>query len=451
MSETSLAVLTSTDARVSRVASFLERVFPAPRTFEVRLWNGEILPSAGAPDFTIALASPGSLKRMFRPPVELSLGEAYLRGDFQVEGDMSAAFAIAPIARTSFQSPATAAWLAAQWPRLPDGRNDAEYGVHPPARMSGRRGTRSRDQAAIQYHYDVGNDFYQLFLDRRMIYSCAYFPTGTEDLEAAQEAKLEHICRKLRLQPGERLLDIGCGWGGMLIYAAQRFGVEGFGVTLSRAQLELGRERVREAGLEGRVRLELLDYRDLNGEAFDKIVSIGMFEHVGRVGMEEYFAHAYRLLKPGGLFLNHAIADRPKLRGRTLGALAAQVLDSTLVGNKQFRTRYIFPDGELMPVSEANLQAERAGFEVRDVENLREHYAQTIRFWLQNLREQRGKALEIAGEPMYRLWELYLAGCIYHFDTAKININQTLLASPVGGRVQLPWSRQELYSEGSSV
>lgn len=451
MSETSLAVLTSTDTRVTRVVTFLDRVFPAPRTFEVRLWNGEVLPAAGAPDFTIALASPGSLKRMFRPPVELSLGEAYLRGDFQVEGDMSAAFAIAPIARASFQSPGTAAWLAAQWPRLPDGRNDAEYGVHPPARMSGRRGTRSRDQAAIQYHYDVGNDFYQLFLDRRMVYSCAYFPSGAEDLEEAQEAKLEHICRKLRVQPGERLLDIGCGWGGMLIYAAERYGVEGFGVTLSQAQLELGRTRVREAGLEGKVRLELLDYRDLNGESFDKIVSIGMFEHVGRVGMEEYFAHTYRLLKPGGLFLNHAIADRPKVQSRTLGALTARLLDSTLVGNKQFRTRYIFPDGELMPISEANLQAERAGFEVRDVENLREHYAQTIRLWLRNLRQQRSRALEIAGEPMYRLWELYLAGCIYHFDTAKININQTLLASPANGRVELPWSRGELYVESSSV
>ena len=451
MSESSLAVLTSTDARVARVANFLDRVFPAPRSFEVRLWNGEVLPSAGVPEFTIALSSPGSLKRMFRPPVELSLGEAYLRGDFYVEGNMSAAFAIAPIARASFQSAGTAAWLAAQWPRLPDGRNDAEYGVHPPARMSGRRGTRSRDQAAIQYHYDVGNDFYQLFLDSRMIYSCAYFPTGTEDLETAQEAKLEHICRKLRLQPGERLLDIGCGWGGMLIYAAQRYGVEGVGVTLSQAQLELGRARVREAGLEGRVRLELRDYRDLEGASFDKIVSIGMFEHVGRVGMEEYFEHTYRLLKPGGLFLNHAIADKPKVHGRSPGAIAARILDSILVGNKQFRTRYIFPDGELMPVSEANLEAERAGFEVRDVENLREHYAQTIRLWLKNLREQRSTAVQVAGEPMYRLWELYLAGCIYHFDTARININQTLLATPASGKVNLPWSRQELYTNGSRV
>lgn len=450
MSQTSMAVLTSADTRVARAAAFLDRVFPAPRTFEIRLWNGDLLSAATTPAFTLLLTSPGSLKRMFRPPVELSLGEAYLRGDFEVQGDMSAAFAIAPIARASFQSPGTAAWLAAQWLRLPDGRGDLEYGVHPPARLSGRRGSRSRDQAAIQYHYDVGNDFYQLFLDPRMIYSCAYFPTGTEDLDEAQEAKLEHICRKLRLERGERVLDIGCGWGGMLIYAAERYGIEGVGVTLSRAQLELGRERVREAGLEDRVRLELLDYRDLRGEAFDKILSIGMFEHVGRVGMEEYFSHVFRLLKPGGLFLNHAIADRPKVRRRSPGALVARVLDTALVGNLHFRTRYIFPDGELMPVSEANLEAERAGFEVRDVENLREHYARTIALWLQRLRKHRSEAIEIAGEPMFRLWELYLAGCIYHFDTAQININQSLLASPVGGKVPLPWSRQELYADSYS-
>jgi len=334
-----------------------------------------------------------------------------------------------------------------RWLRLPDGRNDIEYGIHPPARLRGRRGTRSRDQAAIQYHYDVGNDFYQLFLDRRMVYSCAYFPTGTEDLDAAQEAKLELICRKLRLKPGERLLDIGCGWGGMLIYAAERYGVEGVGVTLSRAQLELGRERVRQAGLEKLIRLELLDYRDLTGPPFDKIVSIGMFEHVGRQGRAEYFSQAFRLLKPGGLFLNHAISDRPHIPPRGLTDMVSRALETVMVGKQHFRKRYIFPDGELMPVSEANLEAETAGFEVRDVENLREHYAETIRHWLRRLRQRQKEAIEIAGEPLYRLWELYLAGCIYHFDTALISVNQSLLVRPVDGRAGLPWSRADLYRE----
>lgn len=447
MSETSLSVPSAVRAEPTRVIAFLDRVFPPPRSFAIRLWTGETLPAAGNSSFCLVLTSPGSIRRMFSPPVELSIGEAYLRGDFHIEGDMSAAFEIVPTARAAFRSTAGAAAIGLEWVRLPDGRGDAEYGVHAPARLHGRRGTKIRDQQAIRYHYDVGNDFYQLFLDRRMIYSCAYFPTGTEDLDTAQEAKLELICRKLRLRPGERLLDIGCGWGGMLIYAASRYGVEGMGVTLSPAQLELGQERVREAGLEGRVQLELLDYRDLGGQPFDKIVSVGMFEHVGRNGMTDYFSQAYRLLRPGGLFLNHAISDRPKVPPRGFSEWTSRALDTILVGNYQFRTRYIFPDGELMPVSEANLEAERAGLEVRDVENLREHYAQTIRHWLHRLREHRTEAIELAGEPMYRLWELYLAGCIYHFDSAKISINQSLLVRPVDGRAGLPWSRAHLFRE----
>ena len=446
MTETSLAILSAAGADTARTTTFLDRVFPPPRSFAIRLWNGETV--AGGPGdspFTLALTSPGSLRRMFRPPVELSLGEAYLRGDFHVEGDMAAAFEIVPVAREAFRRPSDAASLALQWLRLPDGRLDSGYGVHAPARLRGRRGSRGRDQAAIQYHYDVGNDFYQLFLDERMVYSCAYFPTGTEELDAAQEAKLEHICRKLRLRAGERLLDIGCGWAGMLIHAAKEHGIKGMGVTLSQAQLELGRQRVREAGLEDRITLELRDYRDLGGEPFDKIVSVGMFEHVGREGLPEYFAQAFRLLRPGGLFLNHGISDRPKVRTPSAAAWASRALDSTLVGNYHFRTRYIFPDGGLVPVSEANIEAERAGFEVRDVENLREHYAHTVRHWLERLRARRQEATRIAGEPIYRLWELYLAGCVYHFDTGKLSINQSLLARPAGGRVTLPWSRADLY------
>lgn len=445
MSETSLAALTTVDAVTTRTAEFLDRVFPPPRSFAIRLWNGRVLPAAASPAFTLVLTSPGSLRRMFRPPVELSIGEAYLRGDFHVEGDLSAAFRIVPDARAAFRSPAEAAALGLQWLRLPDVPAAAELGVHSPATLRGRRGSRSRDRAAIRYHYDVGNDFYQLFLDRRMIYSCAYFPTGEEDLDSAQEAKLELICRKLRLRAGERLLDIGCGWGGMLIHAAQQHGIEGFGVTLSPAQLELGRQRVREAGLEGRVRLELMDYRDLGGQPFDKIVSVGMFEHVGRSGLPRYFARAYELLAPGGLFLNHGIADRPRIAASGMSGWASRTLDAVVVGNYQFRTRYIFPDGELVPVSEANLEAERAGFEVRDVENLREHYALTVRHWLSRLRERRAEAIASAGEGVYRLWELYLAGCIHHFDVAKISVNQSLLARPAAGKARLPWSRADLY------
>ena len=435
------------DGPAGRVADFLTQVFPAPRGFGIRLWDGTTLPAAGVPSFTLVISSPGSLRRMFRPPVELSLGEAYLRGDFRIEGDLAAAFDIAPAARAAFQSVRSAAKLGRMWFRLPDGRDDARFGVHTPAMLRGRQGSRQRDRAAIQYHYDVGNDFYRLFLDERMVYSCAYFPTGAEGLDGAQEAKLELICRKLRLRGGERLLDIGCGWGGMLIHAAQRYGIEGVGVTLSKAQLELGLERVRAAGLEGRVRLELRDYRDLEDGEFDRIVSIGMFEHVGRTGKAEYFDNVFRLLRPGGLFLNHAISDYPRTSGGGLPAWIRRQVDMRVVGNFQFRKRYIFPDGELMPVSEANLEAERAGFEVRDVENLREHYAHTIRHWLDRLRARREEAVAVAGEAIFRLWELYLAGCIYHFDEGRIALHQSLLARTDAGRVNLPWSRADLHRD----
>lgn len=433
------------DGAAGRAADFLTRIFPEPRAFGIRLWEATHLPAAGTATFTLVINSPGSLRRMFRPPVELSLGEAYLRGDFRIEGDLASAFAIAPAARSAFHSAASVARLGRLWSRLPDGEDDARYGVYAPADLRGPQGSRQRDRAAIQYHYDVGNDFYRLFLDERMVYSCAYFPTGQEGLDDAQQAKLELICRKLRLRGGERLLDIGCGWGGMLIHAAQRYGVEGVGVTLSQAQLELGRERVRAAGLEGQIKLELRDYRDLGDADFDRIVSIGMFEHVGRTGKAEYFEQVFRLLRPGGLFLNHAISDYPRAEVNGVAARIRRQIDTRLVGNFQFRKRYIFPDGELMPVSEANLQAERAGFEVRDVENLREHYALTIRRWLERLRLRRDEAVDLAGEPLFRLWELYLAGCIYHFDEGRIGLHQSLLARTDAGRVNLPWSRADLH------
>ncbi|HET8655586.1 MAG TPA: cyclopropane-fatty-acyl-phospholipid synthase family protein [Longimicrobiaceae bacterium] len=434
------------DEAVRRTAAFLDVVFPPPRDFSIRLWSGDLLPARGASRFTLVLRTPGSLRRMFRVPVELSLGEAYLRGDFDVEGDLVAAFSLARTAHRIAQSPGAAMALVRGWFGLPRGEAGESIAARGPALLHGHEHSRERDRAAIQYHYDVGNDFYQLFLDGRMIYSCAYFPTGAEDIDAAQEAKLEHICRKLRLREGERLLDIGCGWGGLLIYAAQRFGIEGVGVTLSNEQHRLANERIREAGLESRLRVEKRDYRDLGDESFDKIVSVGMFEHVGRSRFSEYFTHVFRLLRPGGIFLNHAIASRPEPVRRGLGGIIARTLDQALVGNETFRKRYIFPDGELAPVSIANTVAEMAGFEVRDLENLREHYALTLRRWLARLRERRADAVASAGLPLFRLWEMYLAGSIYHFETAMININQTLFAKPIeSGRVDLPRTRADLY------
>ena len=444
MSDSSVAASTAADAAVSSTASFLDLVFPPPRPFAIRLWDGTELPASGRPRFTLVLNSRSSLRRMFRPPVELSLGEAYLRGDFDVQGDIVPAFALAPTAREALGSGPTVLRLLPLWLSLPSEGGGSLLATRAPVQLAGEVHSRDRDRAAIQYHYDVGNDFYQLFLDRRMIYSCAYFRTGEEPLDEAQEAKLEHIYRKLRLREGHRLLDIGCGWGGLLIYAAQRYGIEGVGVTLSREQHDLARRRVEAAGLGDRIRIELRDYRDLEGASFDRISSVGMFEHVGRERMPEYFSQVHRLLKHGGLFLNHAISNRPPRRR----SRAARALDDALVGNYHFRTRYIFPDGELVPVSEANLAAEAAGFEVRDVEDLREHYALTLRHWLARLREHRDEAVALAGEPMFRLWEMYFAGSIYHFDTAQIFIHQSLLAKPLpDGTVGLPWTREWLYEE----
>ena len=452
MPETKIQMPVTAGPEVVAARNFLDRVFPPPRRFAIRLWNGALMRAEGAPEFTLVIRDAGSLRRMFQPPVELSLGEAYLRREFDIEGDLPNAFQLMHSAREVLSSPGAIAGVASAYRALP--RTEGATGLvplHPPARLSGEIHSQARDQAAIQYHYDVGNDFYRLFLDERMVYSCAYFPTGAEDLESAQEAKLDLICRKLRLQPGERLLDIGCGWGGLLIYAAEHYGVTGRGVTLSEAQFRLARERIEEAGIEDRVTIELRDYRSLEPQSFDKVVSVGMFEHVGRAHMAEYFGKAFELLEPGGLFLNHSIASRPgTYKGATARALT-KALDHFLVGNLAFRTRYIFPDGELIPVSEANLTAESAGFEVRDVENLREHYALTLRHWLDRLRESRDRAVATAGEPMFRLWEMYLAGSVYHFETARININQTLFAkAPVGSRAELPTTREELYRESAT-
>jgi cyclopropane-fatty-acyl-phospholipid synthase len=300
--------------------------------------------------------------------------------------------------------------------------------------------SRERDLAAIRYHYDVGNEFYSLWLDRRLQYSCAYFPTGSEDLDTAQEAKIEHICRKLRLRPGERLLDVGCGWGGLAAYAAQKYDVNVLGVTLSARQAEYGQ------GIgHARVRIEMRDYRDLEDERFDKIVSVGMFEHVGRSELPSYFAKAYELLEPGGLFLNHGISHKPvELRG---GEGLRQRLTRRITGEGFFEQRYVFPDGQLVPVSEANLVAEKTGFEVRDVENLREHYALTLRHWVNRLEARREDAIAATDEVTYRTWRLYMAAASYGFDAGLLNVNQTLLAKPEGGRAEVPLTRADLYTD----
>lgn len=413
----------------------LTAVLPAERPFAVRFWNGEELP-AGVPDpaARLILNSPESLGRMLNLPLDVALGEAYLRGDFDIEGDFGAVVGLADTLNPQF-TPAQVAGLLRDVALLRRG-----VGARPPkplAQLHGEAHSRERDRQAVQAHYDVSNDFYKLWLDERMVYSCAYFPTSTETLDAAQEAKLELICRKLRLKPGERLLDIGCGWGGLAIYAAQKYGVSVLGVTLSEAQLHEGQARVKAAGLEGLVTLELRDYRDVTGE-FDKISSVGMAEHVGRRNMPEYFAAAYRVLKPGGLMMNHAISD---------GLGQARVPMVIQSGN--FARRYVFPDGELLPIWETLKYADAALFEVRDVENLREHYARTTAQWARRLEAREDEALAALGEERYRLWRIYLNACGYYFARGHLSIFQTLLAKPDKRRhVPIPPSRADIYADG---
>jgi cyclopropane-fatty-acyl-phospholipid synthase len=437
---------TSSRAPEALSQSILTALFgPAEtRAFAVRYWDGTTEAGEATPAFRLILRHPGALRRMFLPPSELALGEAYLRDDYDIEGDMEAAASLSEAIGDRLRSPRLLAHLARQLlalpvDRAPRGASDGARSPHLP----GTRHSPERDARAVRYHYDVGNDFYALWLDTNMIYSCAYFPTGTEDLDAAQLAKLEHICRKLRLRPGERLLDIGCGWGGLIRYAAERYGVQALGVTLSERQAEWAQARISAAGLDDRCQVEVRDYRTLASETpFDKVVSVGMFEHVGRAQLPTYFATAFRMLRPGGLFLNHGIAG-------SLGGLAKSVGQwafNRLWKPGQFIWTYVFPDGELVPPREAIRQGELAGFETRDVENLREHYALTLRQWVRRLEARHEAAVALVGEPTYRVWRLYMAASAYSFAVGRNSLIQALFSKPdPHGASELPLTRADIY------
>jgi cyclopropane-fatty-acyl-phospholipid synthase len=429
-------------------ATFLARLFPAPRDFDVRVGDRVVLHATGEPRFTLAVASAAALRRMFRAPVEASLAEAFVSGALSVEGDPVAAMPIVEACRAAARSPRRALALFRDWRALPRAEAPAAGGsdAAAPPRLSGRAHTPERDHAAVQHHYDLGNDFYALFLGRRMVYSCAYFPTGVESLERAQELKLEHVCRKLRLRPGQRLLDVGCGWGGLLIHAATHHGVHGVGITLSRRQHALATERIAAAGLADRLEVRLAHYHTLEGETFDRAASVGMLEHVGISRLPEYFARVHGVLRPGGLFLCHGISRRLGTQPNRWKSLLKDPLNRLLVGESPL-TSVVFPDTELVALSELNLVAEAAGWEVRDVENLREHYSRTLREWIAGLDARREEAEALVGSGTVRAWRLYFAVSAHRMDLGLININQTLLAKPDdAGRIEVPWSRADLYS-----
>lgn len=404
----------------------------AGKPFQVRLWNGTAWGMAGEPKFTLVINDVEALRRLFVEPTELGLGEAYIAGDFDVEGDMEAAFELGDYLLERAKAPhlSLASLPLNLLEKIPS-HEEPEAGMQR-AQLHGAVHSKNRDVQAIRYHYDLPPEFFELWLDPRMLYSCAYFSNGDRtDLDAAQNAKLEYVAKKLRLRPGERLLDIGCGWGGLIVYAAEHYGVQAHGVTLSLRQAEVARKRIHDAGLDGRCRVDVCDYRDIeSGQQFDKIVSIGMFEHVGEDLLPEYFHQVWQLLREGGAFLNSGIAS---------SLLYAQRKGPS------FNDRYVFPDGELVPISKSLGVAESTGFEVRDVESLREHYALTLRQWVRRLEACADKAREITDETTYRIWRLYMAGSEHWFRTGMINLYQTLLVKLRRGESGMPLTRADWY------
>ncbi len=397
----------SADVVTRRVYEALTRIAPngAP---DLRLWDGSVVGSDSTS--TIVLNHPGALRAMMLPPTDLTAGEAYVYGDIDIDGDVFSLLEWAASLSEARKHRLTTARMLRRLRQLPAEHRRTDENR---PRLSGRLHSPRRDRDAVGYHYNTGNGFYELFLGESMAYSSAYFLNRSETLDAAQRRKLDLICRKLELAPGDRFLDIGCGWGSLAIHAASEYGVEATGVTISGEQAEYARQWAKRLGVVDRVEILHGDYRDVVGE-FDAIASVGMFEHVGRKNLGEYYAKTRSLLAPGGLFLNHGITTFTRERKRK--------------ARPSFVSTYVFPDGELEPVDYVIGRAEEAGFEARDVESLRESYAQTLRRWVANLEANHDAAVAATNEETYRIWRIYMAGSAVGFERATIAVYQMLLA-----------------------
>lgn len=412
-----------------RILKHLLRNFPG--TTGVRLLADNHI-EVSTPAFTLLLKDTVVLRRLIFSRSPLPLADAYINGLIDVEGDLYAALGL----KQYFQSFDFS--LAVRWALLRDAwrlpaKPKSLTGTPFDAGNFSHRHSKGSDQAAIAFHYDVSNLFYKLWLDKQMVYSCGYFESKDDTLEQAQEHKLDHICRKLRLRAGERFLDVGCGWGAMVCWAARHYGVRAHGITLSQKQYEYAQARIQTEGLADLVTVELRDYRDLEGEAvYDKISSIGMFEHVGLANLPLYNATIKRVLRPGGLFLNHGITHDEEGWQRTI--------------DTEFINRYVFPDGELDTVSNIQHRMEAAGFEIHDVEALRPHYALTLRHWVSRLEARREEALEYVSESAYRVWRLYMAACALEFEAGGTGIYQILASNPGGTEPAVPLTRKDIYA-----
>jgi cyclopropane-fatty-acyl-phospholipid synthase len=376
------------------------------------LWNGQQVDLSSEPArVTIRIPNPSALRYLVSPSL-YNLGRAYVEGAIEVTGR-----AVDMISIGNALAEASA------------GKAHARLGS---ALKLVSPHTREKDAQAIRYHYDVSNEFYSAWLDPNLVYSCAYFENGDEDLATAQTKKLDHILSKIALRPGQTLLDIGCGWGALAIRAAQRYGARCIGVTLSERQAELARERVARAGLQGQVEIRLQDYRDVDGQ-FDRITSVGMFEHVGVRHLPEYFSRVRKLLAPGGVVMNHGITTTDTDNG------------ATPYGGGEFIDKYVFPRGELAHLSTVIRTMQEGGLEVRDVENLRRHYARTCATWTENFENNAERIRTLTDPKRFRIWHVYLAGCAYAFAHDRISLYQIVCGKAGEDPAQIPWSRRYMY------
>ncbi|HET6360129.1 cyclopropane-fatty-acyl-phospholipid synthase family protein [Streptomyces sp. NBC_00885] len=416
-----------------RLTTLAEELLGAPLPVRIRAWDGSESGPPGAP--VLVVRHRRALRRLLWRPGELGLARAWVAGEIDVEGDLYAALDLLSgiIWERGEARPASGHPL--RDPRLrAAARGLLKIGgalppPPPPAeevrRRAGPLHTKRRDKKAISHHYDVGNPFYELVLGPSMVYSCAYWHDGGT-LEDAQRDKLDLVCRKLGLKEGDRLLDVGCGWGSMAMHAAREYGVQVTGITLSREQAAFARKRIAEEGLTDRIEIRVQDYRDVRDGPYDAISSIGMAEHVGQVRYHQYAEQLFSLLEPGGRLLNHQIARPPEENE------SAYHVD-------EFIDRYVFPDGELAPLGRTVTSLEAAGFEVRDVEAIREHYALTLRRWVANLEADWDQAVRHSSPGRARVWRLYMAACAISFERNKIGVNQILaVKTPGSGASGLP-------------
>ncbi len=430
-------VVTSRNAAAESVYGLVRAVLGGEIPLRIRCWDGS---EAGPPDAPVRLVlrRRRALRRLVWAPNELGIARCFVSGDLDVESDFFES--LSHLERVvGSQSGTLDVDGAVKWDVIKTGLRLRAFGLppKPPAeeiRLGGRLHSKRRDAEAISHHYDVGNDFYALVLGPSMTYSCAVWGEGVTSLEEAQTAKVDLVARKLGLRPGMRVLDVGCGWGTFVIHAAREYGARAVGVTLSQAQADFARKRVAEEGLSDLVEIRVQDYRDVRDGPYDAISSIGMAEHVGQSMLPTYAKALYDLLKPEGRLLNHAISRKAGVPGRTT--------DKT-----SFINRYVFPDGELEPVSVMAGAIEEAGFEIRDVEALREHYALTLRAWVANLEEHWQDAVRLTSEGRARVWRLYMAASALTFERGSIGVNQVLAVKTSDkGKSGFPRTRTALLS-----